>query len=101
MTYRVTLTQTKTEFTPEGVDFFNPSGDFKTLFQSWIDAGNMTEVQNNVSDDGLQKISVVEFPTEDLHNNFIAQPVCEDYVTYRNAYNVENKISFNRTVEVV
>jgi len=96
MTYRVTLTQTKSALTPEGVDFYNPSDDFKAVFQSWIDAGNMTEVQNNVSADGSQKVSIVEFPTEDLHNNFIAQPICEDYVTFRNAYNVDNKISFNR-----
>lgn len=100
MTYRVTLTQSKTEFTPQGVDFYDPTSDFKTLFQSWIDAGNVTIVQN-VSEDGSQKVTVVEFPTEELHNNFIAQPVSEDYVAYRNAYNVENKISFNRTVEVV
>ena len=101
MTYRVTITQTKSALTPEGVNFFDPSNDFKTLFQSWIDAGNMTEVQNNVSEDGSQKVSVVEFPTEELHNNFIAQSVSIEYVTLRNTYNSENKINFNRVGEVV
>ena len=96
MAYRVTLTQTKSALTPEGVDFFDPTNEFKTLFQSWIDAGNMTEVQNNVSEDGSQKVSVVEFPSEALHNDFIAEAVSSDYVTQRNTYNTTNKISFNR-----
>lgn len=101
MTFRVTLTQTKTEFTPADVGFFNPTDDFKTFFQSWIDAGKMTEIQNQISADGTQKVSIVEFPSEEIHNEFIAQPQNDDYVLYRNAYNVENKISFNRIVEVV
>lgn len=101
MAYRVTLTQTKTEFTPEGVDFFNPSEDFKSFFQTWISSGKMTEIQNNISEDGMQKISIVEFNSINDHNEFIAQPQNDDYILYRNAYNVENKISFNRIVEVV
>ena len=101
MTFRVTLTQTKTEFTPTDVGFFDPTDDFKTFFQSWIDSGKMTEIQNQISADGTQKISIVEFQSEVIHNEFIAQPQNADYVTYRNAYNVENNISFNRIVEVV
>ena len=101
MAYRVTLTQTKTEFTPEGVDFFNPSEDFKSFFQTWISSGKMTEIQNNISEDGMQKISIVEFNSINDHNDFISEFNNESYVTQRNDYNETNKISFNRTVEVV
>jgi len=101
MAYRVTITQTKTEFTPEGVDFFDPSDNFKTFFQSWIDSGHMTEIQNTLNGDGSQKVSIVEFTSESKHNEFINEVQNNDYVSLRNDYNETNKISFNRTVEVV
>ena len=101
MAYRVTITQTKTEFTPEGVDFFIPSDNFKTFFQSWIDSGHMIEIQNTLNGDGSQKVSIVEFTSEIKHNEFINEVQNNDYVSLRNDYNETNKISFNRTVEVV
>lgn len=101
MAFRVTITQAKTEFTPTDVGFFDPSDNFKTFFQSWIDSGKMTEIQNQISADGTQKVSIVEFQSEVVHNDFTAQAQNNDYVDNRNSYNETNNISFNRTVEVV
>jgi hypothetical protein len=101
MAYRVTIIQSKTEFTPEGVDFFNPSEDFKSFFQTWISSGKMTEIQNSISEDGMQKTSIVEFNSIEDHNDFISEFDNKSYVNQRNDYNQTNKISFNRIVELV
>lgn len=96
MAYRITITQAKTKFTPAGIDFYNPSIDFKIFFQGWIDSGHMTQIQNTVSADGLQKVSIVEFTSLEKHNEFVEQSNIFDYVNLRNSYNKLNFISFNR-----
>jgi hypothetical protein len=96
MAHRITITQTKTKFTPAGIDFYNPSDEFKIFFEKWINSGHMTQIQNTVSADGLQKVSIVEFTSLEKLSEFIETWENIDYVTLRNYYNELNFISFNR-----
>tara|TARA_B110000285_G_scaffold209202_1_gene249982 strand:+ start:26 stop:325 length:300 start_codon:yes stop_codon:yes gene_type:complete len=99
MATRLTITQTKTGTTPANTGFFSPSSEFTTIFQTYIDDGSLTEVQNSISGD--IKTSIIDFVSIEKFEEFNNLTVVVGYRADRLNYNTTNNIIFTTVTEEV